>query len=159
MLVFGGTIIAWAILHDIHLARVEVRHFSEFHRPLLPLVHPALLAVQYALVATTGPGLVFGALAFVACRRGPRTKRRLLTAWLAFLPALAAIEALSLAAGSVARDRFLTNRPMPYPDHLYPEHSVGIAYTQSANLTAYLSALVLGAAYLILMRFSRRRLD
>ena len=157
VIVFALTIMAWAAAHDLYLISVEPRHFTEYHRPLLPLSDHRLLALQYATVATLGPGMVFGALAFAACRIGPRASHSLRFAWRLFLPFIVLIEASTLAVGAWARARYAAGQSLPYPDWLYPDTTAGIAYSQSVNVTAYLAATAFGGCYLVtLARISRR---
>ena len=55
-LAFAVVVVSWACLHDVYLIGIEPRHFTEYHRPLLPIRNHTLLALQYAFVATVGPG-------------------------------------------------------------------------------------------------------
>jgi len=157
VIVFALTIMAWAAAHDLYLISVEPRHFTEYHRPLLPLSDHRLLALQYATVATLGPGMVFGALAFAACRLGPRASHSLRFAWRLFLQFIVLIEASTLAVGAWARARYAAGQSLPYPDWLYPDTTAGIAYSQSVNVTAYLAATVLGGCYLVTLAWINRR--
>lgn len=157
VLTFTVTIVAWAIAHDLYLIHVEPRHFTEYHRPLLPITNHALLAIQYATVATLGLGMVFGAIAWAVSRLGPHPKNSLCLAWLLFAPTLLVIEAATLLVGTYARSRHAAGLPLPYPDWLYPDNTAGIAYSQSVNLTAYLGAATLGAAYLLALLLLRYR--
>lgn len=158
VIVFGLTVVAWACAHDLYLIGVEPRHFTEYHRPLLPIHNHILLAIQYATVATLGPGMVFGALACAACRIGTRPAHSLAFAWRLLLPFIAAIEGAALAVGAWARSAHTDGGSLPYPDWLYPDETAGIAYSQSVNLTAYLGAFILGGLYLgtlVLLRLKR----
>jgi len=148
VIVFALTIMAWAAAHDL---------FTEYHRPLLPLSDHRLLALQYATVATLGPGMVFGALAFAACRLGPRASHSLRFAWRLFLPFIVLIEASTLAVGAWARARYAAGQSLPYPDWLYPDTTAGIAYSQSVNVTAYLAATAFGGCYLVTLAWISRR--
>lgn len=158
---FGVTIILWACVHDLYLIGVEPRHFTVYHRSLLPLSNHALLALQYATVATLGPGMVFGAIAFAVCRLGRWTPLNFWPAWFLFLPFVALIEVAALCLGHYAAHRFEAGLALPYPETLYPDSTAGIAYTQSVNITAYLGAAVLGGMYqlvLFLVRLRRARI-
>lgn len=155
VIVFALTNMAWAVAHDLHLIDVEPRHFTEYHRPLLPISDHRLLALQYATVATLGPGMVFGALAFAACRVGQRARHTLGFAWGRFVPFMILIEASALSVGAWARARYAAGQALPYPDWLYPDTTAGIAYSQSVNLTAYLAAAVLGGCYLVTLASTR----
>lgn len=156
VIVYALTIVAWACAHDLYLIGVEPRHFTVYHRPLLPLSNPILLAVQYAAVATFGPGMVFGALAWAVSRVGTQPRLGLRTAWCAFLPFIAVIETTSLICGAIARSRHAAGLPLPYPGRLYPDDTAGIAYSQSVNITAYAGAAIFGVAYLFTLRAWRR---
>lgn len=156
VMVYGLTIIAWAAAHDLYLIGVEPRHFTAYHRPLLPLSDHRLLALQYATVATLGPGMVFGALAFAACRLGPRPAHTLGVAWWWFVPVIALIETCTLLVGELARIRHVDGEPPPYPEALYPDATAGIAYSQSVNITAYLAAAVFGGLYLVALWLGRK---
>ncbi len=149
VIVFGLTIVGWAFVHDLYLIGVEPRHFTEFHRPLFPITDPALLALQYATVATFGPGMVFGAVAFAVCRLGSHPPIGLRRAWVCFLPFVALIETSTLAVGQFARARHAAGEPLPYPAVLYPDTTAGIVYSQTVNITAYLAAAGFGLAYLV----------
>lgn len=158
VIAFGASIMAWACLHDLHLIRTEPRHFTVYHQPLLPLTNHTLLALQYAVAATLGPGMVFGGITFAVSRLGqsPRIGLRRALAW--FIPFLAAIEIASLRVGALARSRHATGAALPYPEFFYPDDTAGIAYSQSVNLTAYLAAGVFGALYLLTLTLLRRRM-
>lgn len=159
VIAFGVTIVAWAFAHDLHLIRIEPRHFTDYHRPLLPITDHTLLALQYATVATLGPGMLFGAVAFAAARMGRRPRIGLRRAWACFLPFVALIETASLLVGRLARSRHASGEPLPFPAWCYPDETAGIAYSQSVNVTAYLAATVFGALFLVLLflrRTSRR---
>ncbi len=147
-LVFCGMIVTWACLHDLYLIGVEPRHFTEYHRPLLPITHHGLLALQYATVATVGPGLVFGFLAWLACRAGKRRAISLGRAAGGFAIVVLVIETGLLLLGAHARERFEQGLAPLYPLWAYPDHSLGILVTQTVNISAYLFAPALGAIYL-----------
>lgn len=153
------TIITWAFVHDLYLIHVEPRHFTDYHRPLLPLSDLRLLALQYATVATLGPGMVFGALAFSSSRLGSRSPHTLRFAWLSFVPFIALIETSALLVGKLASSRHAAGHPLPYPASLYPDETAGIAYSQSVNITAYLAAATFGALYLLTLLLLRKRTD
>jgi hypothetical protein len=157
VIVFALTIVAWACAHDLYLISIEPRHFTEYHRPLLPIHNHALLAIQYAIIATFGPGMVFGALACAASVVGKRPPHSLRFAWAWFVPFIFAIEATALGVGTWARSLHAAGLPLPYPDWLYPDDTAGIAYSQSVNLTAYLGAAVLGGLYLGLLILLRTK--
>lgn len=159
VITFGVTIIVWASLHDLYLIGIEPRHFTAYHRPLLPLSDHRLLALQYATVATLGPGMVFGALAFAASRLGSRTPHSLRSAWRLFLPVIAIIETCTLLAGSWARMRHAAGQSLPYPEALYPDATARIAYSQSVNITAYLAAAGFGGLYLVALWLGRKGTD
>lgn len=156
-LTFAGMIVGWAILHDLYLIQVEPRHFTEYHRPLLPISHHALLAVQYATVATFGPGLVFGFLAWLACRTGQRAKVSLGSGAGGFALLMLGIEAALLLIGAHARSRIAEGRPPLYPVFTYPDETPGILISQTVNISAYLIAPTAGAIYLLARFFIRPR--
>ena len=157
VITFALTIVTWACAHDLYLIHVEPRHFTEYHRPLLPITNHALLALQYATIATFGPGMVFGALAWAVSRRGDRPPHTLRFAWILFVPTILLVETATLLVGSYARSRHAAGLPLPYPDSFYPDNTAGIAYSQSVNLTAYLGAVTLGGAYLLTLFLLRHR--
>jgi uncharacterized membrane protein YidH (DUF202 family) len=154
---FALTIVAWACAHDLYLISVEPRHFTEYHRALLPIHNHELLAIQYATIATFGPGMVFGALACAVSIAGKRPPHSLRFAWTCFVPFIFAIEAAAVGVGTWARSRQAAGLPLPYPDWLYPDDTAGIAYSQSVNLSAYLGAFVLGGLYLGLLILLRSK--
>lgn len=147
MIGYALTIVAWAWAHDCYLIGVEPRHFTEYHRPLLPLANHGLLALQYATVATLGPGLVFGALTFAVSRLGSWPRIGPGRAWCSFLPFVVLIEIAALGVGAFARSRYAAGQSLPYPEMLYPDSTAGIAYSQSVNITAYLAAAGFGIVY------------
>ena len=155
VIAFGLTIAAWACAHDLHLINVEPRHFTAYHRPLLPISNHGLLAVQYAIIATLGPGMAFGALTFAVCRLGSRPRLSLRLAWWLLLPCLTLIESTALLSGMIARHRYAAGQPSLYPASLYPDASVGIAYSQSVNITTYLAAIGFGLVYLMTLLIRR----
>ncbi len=159
VIIFGLTIFLWACAHDLYLIGVEPRHFTEYHRPLLPIANHRLLALQYATVATLGPGMAFGALAFAASRLGSRTPHTLIYAWRLFIPAVLLIETTALLVGELANLSYEIGEPLPYPESLYPDTTAGIAYSQSVNITAYLAAAVFGGLYLLTLLLLRKRTD
>lgn len=156
-LVFCGMIVAWAVLHDLYLIGIEPRHFTEYHRPLLPITHHGLLALQYASVATVGPGLVFGFLAWLACRAGKRRPGSLTRAAGGFTLVMLMVEAGLLLIGAHARERFEQGAAPLYPLWAYPDHSPGILVTQTVNISAYLFAPMIGAIYLACVFLVRAR--
>lgn len=156
-LAFAAIIVAWAIAHDLYLIHVEPRHFTEYHRPLLPIRDLRLLALQYATVATLGPGLVFGALAYAACRAGRRRRLALRPAALGFAGVIAAGELVILALGRYSFSSYKAGAGTLYPPALYPDLTDGIVYSQSVNISAYLVAPALGAAYLAALALFRPR--
>ena len=143
----GFLVLIVAVCHVRHLMGVEPRHYTEYHRQLLPLHNLNLLAVQWAMVAAFGPGLAFGLVCFFLCRGG---EAKPISFW-SVLPfavgLLLAVEALSLgvAAWSVAVFRE-TGAPL-FPESLFPELTPGIVYTQSANLVLPVAACLLSVAF------------
>jgi hypothetical protein len=156
VITFGLTVTAWASAHDLYLIGVEPRHFTEFHVPLLPISDLRLLAIQYAVIATLGPGMALGAMAFAICRLGSRMPHSLITAWRLFLPFIAIIEATSWIVGKLAVARLNAGELLPYPETLYPENTPGIVYTQSVNITAYIAAIIFAGIYLITLWLLRK---
>lgn len=147
-LVFCGLVVGWACLHDLYLISIEPRHFTEYHRPLLPIQHHGPLALQYATVATTGPGLVFGFLAWLACRAGPRRPVSLVRAARGFAIVMTLVEAGLVLLGAYARERFAQGLAPLYPPWAYPDETLGILVTQTINISAYLLAPLAGTLYL-----------
>ena len=156
-LVFAAMVVGRACLHDLYLIRVEPRHFTEYHRPLLPITNHALLAVQYATVATVGPGLVFGFLAWIACRAGKFPQVSLARAAGGFALVMLGVEAVLFAIGSLARNRVENGLPPLYPAWAYPDDTAGIHVSQTINISAYLIAPAVGALYLLARHLGRRR--
>ena len=156
-LVFCGMIVTWACLHDLYLIGVEPRHFTEYHRPLLPIKHHGLIALQYATVATLGPGLVFGFLAWLACRAGKRRFVSLSRAAQGFALVMAVVETALLLLGAHARERCEQGLAPLYPLWAYPDQSPGILVTQTVNISAYVLAPAVGALYLAAIFLTRSR--
>lgn len=155
VIAYAATIVAWACAHDLYLIGAEPRHFTEYHRTLLPVENHVVLAIQYATVATLGPGMVFGALACIVSAAGRRTPLSPRSSWFLLLPFVAAIEIVALAAGAWARMRHGQGLSLPYPAWLYPDDTAGIAYSQSVNLTAYAGAFVFGGLHLAALHWLR----
>lgn len=157
VLVFAAIILAWACAHDLWLIHVEPRHFTEFHRPLLPLTDPRLLALQYATVASLGPGMVFGALAYAACRAGRGAPWSLGRVAASFGVVLLAVEVAVVALGRWSLARWRAGGDPPYPVGLYPDFTDGIVFSQSVNISVYLLAPTSGALFLVGCWWARRR--
>jgi hypothetical protein len=156
-LVFAAIIVGWAVAHDLYLIHVEPRHSTEYHRPLLPITDLRLLALQYATVATLGPGLAFGALAYAACRVGPWPRLALRPVALGFAGVIAAAECAILALGAYSINRYKSGGAPLYPISLYPDTTPGIVHSQSVNISAYLVAPAQGVFYLLAVWLHRRR--
>lgn len=154
---FASVIVFWAVLHDFHLMQVEPRHFTEFHRPLLPLKNHFLIALQYATVATLGPGLTFGFLACFACTSGPGKKVELRQLVVRFILLISLIELVLLSIGGLSEFVFLKSGSTLYPASFYPELSTGIVYTQTVNISAYLIAPLVSSIFLALIWKQRLR--
>jgi hypothetical protein len=153
---FTLLVLVWACLHDMALMRMEPRHFTEFHRTLLPLASPVWLAVQYAVVATLGPGMVFGALAWAMCRLGNRhPKLQPGVPFLLFVPLLLLMELAARVIGRMALLRHKAGLPSFFPEYWYPEQTSGIVYTQTVNITTYLAAVAGGMVFLAGLRLLR----
>ncbi len=157
VLTFAGLVIGWAVLHDLYLMHVEPRHFTDYHRDLLPITNLSLLAVQYAVVATTGPGLVFGFLAHAACRGGYGQPVKLKWGAAGFGGLMVVIEIVLLSLGHWSLERFQAGLGPLYPTGLYPDFTDGIILTQTVNISAYLLAPLSGALYLTALWWWRRR--
>ena len=156
-LAFALVIVGWAVLHDLHLITVEPRHFTVYHRPLLPIHSHALLAVQYALVASFGPGIAFGFLAYFAARGGTAPKSEFRVVLCGFVAVLILVELVLLTIGSSAKTTFSTHGTTLFPKNWYPELTASEVYTQTVNIGAYLFAPLSGVAYLLVVRMKRRR--
>jgi len=155
-LAFAAIILFWAVLHDIHLIHSEPKHFTEYHKELLPLSNLNLLALQYATVATLGPGLAFGFLAWFICRVKINPPLELGQVLPGFAGLILVLELLLLGAGNWARQHFIETQATFYPEAWYPELSEGIVYTQTINISAYLFVPLLSVIYLICMRWMRK---
>ncbi|MHC4996427.1 MAG: hypothetical protein ACYTGQ_15380 [Planctomycetota bacterium] len=139
----------WAVWNDVHLMGVEPRHFTVYHDPLLPLENEVLFVSQYALLASTGPGMTMGLLGFAVCRCGGR--RRLSYGWMAagLLIGLSVLETVARRLGRASVRSFEEGRGLIYPEEWYVELSEGIVYTQSVNVTVYLGGVSMGALLLL----------
>lgn len=140
-LVFMAYISTWAILHDQIVIRIEPRHFTEYHRPLLDISNLTLLAIQYGFIATFGLGIVFGMVTFFLSRNGPLTQLSFKEVFIRFIPFSLIVEFICLSAGYGEYRHFQTHgEHLIYPDSVFPDETLGIAITQTMNLTAYLLA-------------------
>jgi hypothetical protein len=155
-LTFTGIVVSWAVVHDLYLIQVEARHFTEFHRQILPIQNHALLAIQYAILATFGPGLVFGFLAYFVARGGGKRKVGIKGVAVGFVILILLLEVLLLSLGHYTRAQFLLDQSTLYPAEYYPERSAGIVFTQTVNISAYLFVPALGALYLLIVYLRRR---
>lgn len=158
--VYSLTIVIWAVLHDLILISVEPRHFTEFHSRLYPFENHVLLAIEYAMVATFGLGMMFGIITFVISQLGkPDEPLSFTFAYKRFFILLFSIETLSLLAGFIDSNRIKQGLNHSfYPDAWYPDTTTGIAFTQTANISAYLLALVGSAIFFLYLFKSRRNL-
>jgi len=154
---YSLTIIIWAILHDLILISVEPRHFTEFHTGLYPFENPALLVIEYAVVATFGLGMMFGIITFALTQLGRwRSPLNFAFAYKRFFFLLFCIESLSLVSGYIDRIRIQKGLIHAfYPELWYPDATTGIAFTQTANITAYLSATIGSAIFFLYLAWSR----
>ncbi len=154
-LFFAIVITAWVVIHDVHLMAVEPRHFTEFHREVLPLSNLNLLAVQYALIASLGPAVLYGFLAYFACRTFSFYPVELMKCGCGFILLICLFEYGLLCVGRYAYNQFITTGETLYPKTFYPELSDGIIYTQSVNVSAYLFVPPLAGLYLLLILWYR----
>ena len=154
---YSLTIIIWAILHDLILISVEPRHFTEFHTGFYPFENPALLAIEYAAVATFGLGMMFGMITFAVTQLGrARSPLNFAFAYKRFFILLFCIESLSLLSGYIDRIRIQKGLTHAfYPELWYPDATTGIAFTQTANITAYLCAAIGSAIFFLYLAWSR----
>jgi hypothetical protein len=138
------SVFGWTALHDIHLIHIEPRHFTEFHQKLLPIENLVLLALQYAFVASFGPGLLFGFLGYAFSRlgRGPKFEPWHVTK--GFLLVIFSLECVLLGIGHFAWLHFERTGTVLYPKTWYPELEIGLVYTQTINISAYLLAPAVG---------------
>lgn len=157
VLTFGAMVVGWAVLHDLWLIQVEPRHFTEYHRPLLPITNLGLLAVQYAFVATFGPGLAFGFLAHAACRGGMARPARLGRVAAGFAVVMALVECVLVGLGHWSLARFRAGGAPLWPAWVYPDFTDGIVFSQTVNVGAYLLAPASGAGWLAAVWLWRRR--
>ncbi|CAA6677437.1 MULTISPECIES: hypothetical protein [unclassified Lentimonas] len=155
--VYALTIILWAVLHDLILISIEPRHFTEFHTKLYPFQNHLLLVLEYATVATFGPGMMFGIITFALTQLGRwRAPLSFSFAYKRFFILIFSIETLCLLAGHIDSSRYQPNLTHTfYPEQWYPDNSVGIAFTQTANITAYLSAAIGSAIFFLYLQWSR----
>lgn len=157
--VYSLTIVLWAVLHDFILISIEPCHFTEFHSRLYPFENHVLLAIEYATVATFGLGMMFGIITFGICQLGKRYEPLdFKFAYKRFFILLFNIETLSLLAGFINSKRIQNGQEYAfYPGRWYPDTSTGIAFTQTANITAYLLAAVGSAVFFIYLLGKRIR--
>ncbi len=159
VLTFGMMVVGWAVLHDLWLIQVEPRHFTEYHRSLLPITDLGLLAVQYAFVATLGPGLAFGFLAHAACRGGTARPARMARVAAGFVVVMVLVECVLIGLGHWSLARFRAGGTPLWPDWVYPDFTDGIVFSQTVNVGAYLLAPAAGVGWLAAVWLWRRRGD
>ncbi len=152
--VYGVWMAVWlyATLHDLYLIRIAPEHFTEYHYKIPFTENLTLLAILYALGASISPGLLLGTVLYFVGRFGSRPKLNpgsiiFSTVWVCL-----AVECCAVATGLMA---WHLGRGI-YPEWVYPDETPGIAITQTIQVTAYLSGMVLSLA-LIVWTWRRRR--
>lgn len=131
----------WAILHDQIVIRIEPRHFTEYHRPLLNLSNPTLLAIQYGFIATFGLGIVFGMITYFVTQYGRLVRIPLKKVFMQFVGLSLLIESICLTLGYLQYLHYRNERThLFYPESIFPDQTLGIAITQTINVSAYLFA-------------------
>ena len=152
----AAMVVGYAILHDQLLIRVAPTHFTEYHPQIFPTENLTLLAVGYAVVASTGAGMLLGMLFFGFARLGRWPKAGLRSALLRVGAIIGATEVVALAAGLLAVS--LRRRGIwMLPRELYPDATLGITFTQTVQLFAYGGGAVFSAAALASLLWARRR--
>lgn len=141
-------VVVWAVFHDAHLMGVEPRHFRVFHDPLLAIENDVMFAAQYAMVATTGPGMLLGGLGFVVCRLGRRKRLGMGAMVVGLVGGLWVLEVVCRGIGRMSVGRFLKGEELVYPSEWYAELSEGMVYTQTVNVTGYLGGAAVGLCLL-----------
>lgn len=121
-----GAAVFYGLVHDQVTAHICVEYFSVGHPTILPLTSPALLALQWGIVATWWVGALLGVGLAASARLGsqpPWTVRDLRPSIAALLACMAIASALSGAIGyELARRHliFLTGwlaSAVPQPRH------------------------------------------
>ena len=148
----ASVIVAWGMMHNQYLIRIEPRHFTVFHPRWLPLTDLTLLGMQYAFLATVGPAGLYGILSYFAARHGRLPKLSLRHVLLHVMVMIAAIEAMCLLMWWATATWYDAHQqPLILPAAWFPEVSRGIVITQTINLYAYAASFALGPANLVLI--------
>jgi len=134
----------FASLHNQYLIRIAPEHFTVWHYQIPFIKSHTLLGIAYAFGASASPGVVLGMALFVVGRLGQRPKipplRLVLsTAWIWL-----GVEIAAISSGVLVH---LTSHPL-YPDWVYPDDSHGLLITQTIQITAYLSGVMLSIVLL-----------
>lgn len=155
---FMGYISLWAILHDQIIIRIDSRHFTDYHRPILNISNHTLLAIQYGFIATFGLGLVFGMMTYCVSRFGRLRKLPFKDVFLRFMVLSLIVEFICLILGYLEHLYYGSHREhLFYPDFVFPDSTHGIAITQTMNISAYLLAGVSAFIFWTYLYFMRKR--
>jgi hypothetical protein len=139
------TILVYGIVHDQWVMAVSADHFTLYHPKLIETRWPRLNTAALAAVATLGPGLVLGALLWMAARWGEKRPRLLYpVVWRRLLVLLACLEVAAMSVGFVSAWRFerLVAEGLLLPEWVYPEMEKGLVVAQTIQLFTYAAAAV-----------------
>ncbi len=153
--VFGVWFLVWvfAALHDQYLIRIYPEHFTLWHYQIPWIKDYTLLAIAYAFGASVTPGLMLGVVLYGVSRLSRRPKISNRTIFLGVFLVFLGVELCAIAAGLIA---WRTGREI-YPEWLYPDIAPGIIITQSIQITAYLSGMILSLGLIVWLWMKRGR--
>lgn len=155
--VYGVWLLVWlfAALHDQYLIRIYPEHFTVWHYQIPWIKDYTLLAIAYAFGASVTPGLALGVALYVVSRLFNRPKIPARAVFLGVFLVFVGVELSAITAGLIA---WKTEREI-YPEWLYPDTALGLIITQSIQITAYLSGMVLSATLIGWLWIKRGRLS
>lgn len=111
--IFGfcvGAAIIYGIIHDQFTAHICVEYFSIAHPTILPLKSPALLAIQWGILATWWVGAALGLCLASSARLGPRLQKPAAQLVKPVISLLLGMALASLVAGIVGYSLAVTHK-------------------------------------------------
>ncbi len=149
-----GRVAVYAVGHDQYIARIEPRHFTEYHKPFLGIESPSLLAAVHAFLASIGPGFLLGIACVLVGWMGSRPRISDRYVMNGVIVVIACAELSSLLSGLWV---YQTGRSF-YPDFLFPEVTKSLVITQTIQVTCYLASVLFSGALLLAILCKRRRI-
>ena len=138
MLGVGLMVTIYAVCHDQYIVRIAPEHFTLYHEGYGHIGSPAFQAFLYAANASITPGIAFGLVLAIVCRRGKIEQISIETALRYALGVIVFAETLSLLTVLFV---YLMGKPI-YPLALYPDLKINLVITQSIQITCYIASFI-----------------